>query len=394
MRRSLWGVLLAANFVMYLMSSSVWADGGYFVETQSMDLAQTRQEVVMAFYGDKVTYVLRSNYRGSAEDFVWVIPLPTVPDDVMVHEDAVLFDILDQMTRPEFVVGYGGGGCGCSGGAMYGELVRIEAAGQAGLYDWVVLTSSGSESLLNWLETNGYYVSDAAAGILDGYIQQNRHFLAVKVREPESISGEGDLELPPLQFTCQTSERVYPMVISQISAAGEVEVVIYTLAENRMQSSNLQTLELNETMITYDPDSPNLTNYETVFSETLQRIVDPALVTEYADNVSLGTILSAWPTMPEDLQALWSAHSATNYRDEPVGQVLFLTRLRTLMPLSAMTQDIELGDSAATDEFLHSTYYIYPTYRSLTELASGMSVTGLMLFFMGRRWRRRGGGSR
>jgi len=257
--------------LVLLAAASAWADGVYFIEEfgTAANLAQTRQEAVLAVHDDRVTYVLQTRYSGQASGFAWVLPLPAAATDVTAHDDDTLFDQLAAVAAPSFTINFGvqsGKGCGCAGGLLnqVGDLVDVEATGQAGIFDWASLTSTGSSALRTWLNDNGFSVPASADPILDTYIQQRMHFLAVRVREPQSAVTDGQVDIPPLQFTCQTARLFYPMAISQISAAGRVEVILYVIDAHRVRAANLPNATIDPAALVYDAASPSLTNYETL----------------------------------------------------------------------------------------------------------------------------------
>jgi hypothetical protein len=370
------------------------ADGGFFFEEGvASDLAQTRQEVLIAFYdGDqdglpRTTYVLRSRYAGEPDAFAWVIPVPATPTDIVAHETGALFDSLNESTRPRFMVQFFPSvewgtrlSCGCLAedlgqGPRETGLVVEEARGTAGIFEWVALTSTGGQALLDWLNANRFAVPLQAAEILDRYIQQNMHFLAVRVNEPQTFNeGDGTIEIPPLQFTCQTSRHYYPMVISQISAADETEVLIYVLADHRAEAANLPNGLVDPNMVVYDPNSPSLSNYESVFGQALAELGEPALITEYAQPTGYNWNEMAWPTPPPD----------------EVLALSFLTRVRTVISREAMTVDFEFQD-ATDDERVYPTFWLDSSqYASAASLAAE-PLTALLLYgafcgVMRRRW--------
>jgi len=57
---------------------------------------------MLAIHGDKMTYVIRSLYTGSTDEFAWVLPVPATPTDVVALTDDQLFKALDGRTRPTF----------------------------------------------------------------------------------------------------------------------------------------------------------------------------------------------------------------------------------------------------------------------------------------------------
>lgn len=319
------------------------ADGAFFFPGSgtAADLAQTRQEVVIAFYRDdtgtpasnKALYVLRSRYTGTPpETFAWVIPLPASPTDIVAHQNDLLFDELALTSEPVFYLDDSRMPLGCvcaqgGPGGRQGKLVDVEAQGQAGLFDWAVLTSTGAGALLEWLNENGFAVPGTAANVLARYIDQEMHFLAVRVREPEQIKPGGDgIAIPPIQFTCQTDRRFYPMVISQISAAAETEVVVYVLADHRVEAANVANAVIDRDAVAFKADSPSLSNYEDLFADTLAQNNGLVLVTEYAGNRH-GR--SQWVTAPP-----------------AVLDLRLLTRLRTVVARDRLTVDFEFQDAA------------------------------------------------
>ena len=87
--------LVGTLLVVVAAASGVRGDGGFFVtitEAPAGDLAQTRQEALLAIHDDgpdgeqRVTYVLRTHYDGNPSEFAWVIPVPATPTDVTAVE--------------------------------------------------------------------------------------------------------------------------------------------------------------------------------------------------------------------------------------------------------------------------------------------------------------------
>jgi len=360
--------LVVCVFVLVVVyASPVLGDGCFILPVGSAaDLSQTRQEAVLAFHDTSVTYVMRTMYTGSPNDFAWVIPVPATPNDVVDHADGALFDELDESTRPRFfTIGAVSRGCGCSadlaGGTSGTSLVTVEASGTAGVFDWAALTSTGADALLGWLNLNGYAVPASAQPFLQTYILQGMHFLAVRIGRPQDLlaDAQGQVEIPPLQFTCQTARRYYPMVISRISAASQTEVLLYLIAEHRAEATNVPNGEIPRGDVVRDPNSPSNTNYEALFAAQIAALGGLALITEYAgllDHLpynysssynATGDVAAAWPNMPQEL------------RDPNDGfrSGLFLTRMRTLLPPERMTVDFEF-DAAAADTTVSSEFWI------------------------------------
>jgi len=372
-------------FTILVVASSALADGVYFEitgEAQAVDLAQTRQEVLLATYrsasgADNVTYVLQARYSGNPSEFAWVIPTPATPTDVVAHASSALFDELDRFTKPTFTIyeiGARGFGCGALDATtgQQGGLVEVEATGQAGIFKWAALTSTGSDALLTWLNANNYNVPASADTVLDGYIQQGMHFLAIRITEPGQVQqgSDGQVEIPPIQYTCQTSQMFYPMAISQISAASETEVLVYVLSNHRAEAANVANAEIEYSELVHDPTSPSLTNYESVFAQKIVENGGMALVTEYAQ--SYGGLDSHWSDAPAAAAAL-----------------TFLTRMRTVIAQDKMTFDFLFQD-AASDDTVSAEFMVQASSATSTASLFGPSLGILLVFglFRGavRRW--------
>jgi len=340
--------LLCLSFAVLLASPPpAQGDGGYFYYfgNPTADLTQTRQEVVLVYQQAapdaelfKVTYVLRSRYAGAPTELAWVIPVPATPTDVVAHKTGALFESLAEHARPRFVIRFGapGGGLGCAAGSApettSGGLVQVESRGTAGIFEWAALTSSGGDALMDWLNENQFAVGQDAAAILNDYIQAGSHFLAVRVKEPAELTGDenGEIEIPPIQFACETASRSYPMVISRISAAEETEVTIYTLARHRMEGSNVANATIDPDAVSYDASTSSQTNYEALFRDKIASYGGLALITEFAG--------------PTENEMFWRA---ADWPDAPPGaaDLQFLTRMRTVVARERLERDFQFRDA-------------------------------------------------
>lgn len=386
--------------LVYGVAASVTlADGGYFKPATVGNLAQTVQRAVIAFHNDDedgsalVTYVLQSAYEGSAEEFAWVIPVPGTPTNVIAHEDDDLLTNLEYSTAPRITFvepvdmarSSGDGGCFCNavpgvhikgGGGLLGEedqAVQVEDRGRAGIFEWVALTSTGSDDLLTWLDENGFAVPEEAGPILNGYIDQEWHFLALRVAEPEE-SGESfdEVDIPPIQFTCQTTERVYPMAISQVSAAEQTEVLIFVLAEHRAEAANLANAVVDPNRVTYDPDGESNTNYEVLIIEIVAANDGLALITEYAEEVPDGWHYLPWP----------------EGTDPGITALPFLTRLRTAIARADMTVDFEFQD-APDDGMVYPEFIVVMERSPNVAGVAGPPLVAVLVFGVFSHWTRR-----
>jgi hypothetical protein len=371
--------VVSSTFVVVTLlwlAAAARGDGGFIhLQTSALDLAQTRQEVVLVLQElppdsqlPRATYVLRSRYTGTPSDFAWVIPVPDTPTDVVAHETDALFKSLDAETAPSFSIiqSMGGGGCSCGAGGVASEvngLVQVESRGTTGVFDWVALSSNGSDALLAWLSDNGFEVGVDAAPILDKYIQQESHFLAVKIHEPQTLGDQGEVEIPPIQFSCQTTKSYYPMAISQISAAQETEVVIYVLADHRMEGQNVPNALISPSALEFDATNPSMTNYETLFRQTIESNGGLALITEFAGSTQNRPLWNVddWPAAPPGAS------------DLP-----FLTRMRSIISRERLDLDFDF-QAAESDTEINSAFFIVASAQHAAFAIGQIFALALML---------------
>ena len=229
---------------LVVVAQSAWGDGG-FVWNRGADLMEPQQVAALYHDGTTEVLVLRVRYRGEAQDFGWIVPLPSVPD----------VDVAEQRESRW-------GGARESVLTELGELTgfrmweraraprrrafehRSASAGvevmerrQVGVYDVAVLSAEDASSLADWLAENDYSFPSDRADVLEHYAVRGWYYAAMR------IAGDGltqDLrrelrsgEIQPVVFRFEGDSLVYPLRISSVNT-GETEVVLYVLADRPM----------------------------------------------------------------------------------------------------------------------------------------------------------------
>ena len=206
-------------------------------------------------------------------------------------------------------------------------------------------------------------LSHRSAGAV--YIHAGSHFLAVKVNKPSELLGDenGEIEIPPIQFACETASRSYPMVISRISAAEETEVTIYTLARHRMEGSNVANATIDPDAVSYDASTSSQTNYETPFRQTIESQGGLALITEFASQ--------------SEHEMFWRA---ADWPDAPPGaaDLQFLTRMRTVVARERLERDFQFRD-ASEDAYVSSIFSVQAEPQHAAGAVGYLLVVGLGL---------------
>lgn len=227
-------IILATLFCISLTSL---ANGGLFTPLY-MDIYEPNQ-LAMIVYDDMVEKIIfQVDYEGEVKDFAWVIPVPGYP--YLFSVDDEIFYELHKLTQPP-PVNYG---CGWGNGIPTPGLedggVHIWEENQVGIYDTTTLSASDPDSLIDWLNDNGYTFPAGGQEILNHYIQKKWFFVAMKIQSGELVK---DAEyysgaIQPLGVMFFSEEMIYPMKISALSTPSwGTEVLIYAFSDNRVTFS-------------------------------------------------------------------------------------------------------------------------------------------------------------
>lgn len=182
--------------------------------------------------------ILSVSWEGDAEDFAWVVPVPSRPEITVT--DPELFSELSAYTAVD-IPHDGGGGFGCYGlGEGEGESSPVDVIDEeiVGPYATAILSATNATALADWLNANGYVLPAEAEGVIGEYIEKEWYFVATKINAVEEGTGqtlaEGAIEPIVLSFAC--NETVFPLRISSLSARDTAppEVLLYLLADQLM----------------------------------------------------------------------------------------------------------------------------------------------------------------
>ena len=224
-------IFLTALFCMSLTS---FANGGLFTQLY-MDIYEPNQLAMIVFDDMVEKIIFQVDYEGEAEDFAWVIPVPGYP--YLFSVDDEIFYELHKLTRPP-PVNYGcGWGNGVPTPGLEDDGVHIWEENQVGIYDTTTLSASDPNSLIDWLNDNGYTFPAGGQEILNHYIQKKWFFVAMKIHSGELVNDSEYYSgaIQPLGIMFFSEEMIYPMKISALSTPSwGTEVLIYTFSDDRV----------------------------------------------------------------------------------------------------------------------------------------------------------------
>lgn len=293
MKSSNWGRLCAAGLASAVVGApvSAWACGCFAPPNPATPVVQAGEQVVFAVDSGQVTMHVRVQYSGPAEEFGWLLPLPSVPELEVGTEE--LFFALEQVTRPvhrllnqdtgtcQYIVD-AGASLGADGGAPNGDggpnnvLVRREAVGP---YDTAVLRADDQTAMLAWLQENRFFVPAPLADAVGPYIRPGGYFLALKL-----LSDKDAGDLAPLVLRYTSDLPMIPMTLTQVGADPNMPVTVYVLGASRAIPRNYRHVVVDEARIDWFRGGAN-------YTDVVTRAVDEAdghhaFVTEYAGPTS------------------------------------------------------------------------------------------------------------
>ena len=236
MKKIFYLILIFIVATFYLAPISL-ADGGYFMlftQSELEDIYEPNQLAMIVFDNMVEKIIFQVDYVGDAEDFAWVIPVPGYPKLFSV-EDEIFYE-LHELTKPPPTSGFACGG-GMFPTASPDEGVHIWEENQVGIYHTTTLSASDPNSLVGWLNDNGYAFPAEGQEILDYYVQQSWFFVAMKIQHEETMNSSENYTgaIQPIGIMFFSDEMVYPLKISTLSAPSwGTEVLIYAFSDERV----------------------------------------------------------------------------------------------------------------------------------------------------------------
>jgi hypothetical protein len=331
MRSTILVSTLAGALGLVLAPSLAQACGGTFCDgggPSVMPVDQTGENILFWIDhsgGEPHTEAhIQIQYMGDAENFAWIIPVTQVPE-VLVGNQA-LFDNLLAATVPTFTLTNVTQPCDDGPVGLCAERLEspneIDAAddevgdfgddigedtggveildrGFAGAFEYVVLTGSTVQEVVDWLDMAGYAQDDDAPPILQEYLDEDFVFVAVKLRGGADVD-----EIHPLAIRYPGIEPCIPIKLTRIAAVDDMAIRAFFLGSSRAVPTNWPHVVLNP--VAFDWANTG-SNYQAVVSLAIDEAGGRAFVTEYAGTDQIvstnGVDNPAWdPTAFESLE--------------------------------------------------------------------------------------------
>ena len=214
----------------YWCSTYLYGDG-CFVWRKGADLYEPSQKAVIYHKDGREKLILQVKYEGSAEDFAWIVPLPSQPQVEVVPIEDNPFAELSLYTQQRRRWGYRGRGDKKPNEQE--ESVTVLERKIVGVYDVSVLDANDAKALNQWLNKNGYSFPADRNDVLKHYTERSWKYVAMRIDRKalgtDKIQGLKTGQLQPICFSFITETAVYPLRISSLNA-GQTEILLYVLS--------------------------------------------------------------------------------------------------------------------------------------------------------------------
>ncbi len=275
-----------------LLPAVACADGMFFGRPSSAreagltGLASVQQTAILIELPEgREALLLQTAYHGPAQDFAWVVPVPSEPAAEDVFEAPTrLVDAVLSATRPRVVTTINeeatvtqglGGTLGGSGGGLGAAAVTVHRRMAVGIYDVAILSATREDALTDWLNKHGYAVPPGSDGVLNSCVARQWFFVAVKLL-PKAAGGHRVLsDVEPIGIRFDTDRLVYPLTVSRLSSRQRTALLLIALTDGFVSCDQLSEIDLP----LHQPLAPG-TSYAGVRRQAAET-ASPGLICEY-----------------------------------------------------------------------------------------------------------------
>jgi hypothetical protein len=279
--RSTFAKLVLVLGLIAVGSNGAAACGGFFCRTQPMNQAYER--ILFISDGEVVTTHVQIQFSGNAPDFAWVLPVPTLPDLKVSHNE--IFNQLGFATQPNFILNWDDEGeCNLFWQVRFTAVegatddadggVEVVSEERIGPYDTAVITADDPEAISNWLTENGYNLDALGVDLLRPYVDGGFYFVALKLASDREL---GDLQ--PLALTYAAQNPGIPIRLTAVATQPDMGVLAWVLGSNRAIPKNYLHVQINEARIDWFNGG---FNYPDVVTEAANEAGGQAFATDYA----------------------------------------------------------------------------------------------------------------
>ena len=261
------------------------ACGGFFCQNVPVD--QTGEQILFAVENGRVEAQIQVDYVGAAEDFSWVVPVPSLPE-VGVSSNRV-FGVMKERAgiRFELTMTYEGN-CmyppmSAESGGVRGDAtsnaddgVTVVTQSQVGPYDYAILQATDTLALFDWLAANDYIIPATAAPLVESYVLMGdeMHFVAFKLQKDRTVG-----EIAPVVLKYDDTQPMIPIQLTAIATQPDLGVTVGLLGDARAVPENYLHVLINEARIDWLSGG---SNYDALINDAMDEAGGQAFTTEFA----------------------------------------------------------------------------------------------------------------
>jgi MYXO-CTERM domain-containing protein len=287
----------AAGAIHFTAPNEAEACGCFVPPDPTVPIVQAGERILFGMENGVVTSHVQVQYSGPAEEFGWLLPMPSIPEMELGTDE--LFAQLIAQTQPTYRLdreyrgdcpfdpfrGNGGGGFPSPSNDSAGEgdgqggspLVLRDTVGP---YDYAVLRADEKQPMLDWLSDNGFFVPSGTDDVVGPYIQPGAYFLALKLLKGNDV---GDLQ--PVVLKYQSDLPMIPLILTSVAADPNMGIQVWVLGDDRAVSKNFHNTRINDAAIDWVNAGQN---YVDVVTDAVDEIDGHhSFVTEYAGTSSV-----------------------------------------------------------------------------------------------------------
>lgn len=334
------GKLLTLTALVLVVTSPrmVYACGGFFCDFQP--ISQAGEQIVFRQDGNQITAMVQIQYVGNAEDFGWVVPVPSTPEASIGSN--LVFSDLEQATRPQFNLSRTGQACEVeflasptaesSGGDTATDAdggVTVESVEEVGNYIVTVISGTDPQAVANWLAENNLDLSDRGAELLAPYIEDGMKFVALKLQQNRDAGN-----IQPLILKYQSDKPVIPIRLTAVAAVEDMGVLVWLLGDARAVPENYLHVTPNYTRLNwYGFGNSSYVSYQGLITDAMDEAGGKGFATDYAGRFpNLADRLTSADSFLSTLNGLATLSNAEfivavqrNFNDGSIGSALSRT---------------------------------------------------------------------
>ena len=280
---------------------------GFYVGGAETTLYNEGSMVVLMRDGETTVVSMQNDYKGPAEDFALVIPVPEILEEEQVRTlERAVFAHVDRLAAPRLVEYWEQDPCmepameiDFTSATVERESsephddddyeeprdlgVRVEAEFAVGEYDIVILSAEYSAGLDTWLRRNGYRIPEGAERVLRPYVEQDMKFFVAKVNMRRVEYAEGEALLSPLRFHYDSEDFFLPIRLGLLNSPGEQDVIVHVLARGmRFEVANYDNYAIPTNLVVSNAVRDGFGAFYDALFTRMHEAHPGSVITEYA----------------------------------------------------------------------------------------------------------------